>query len=127
MVLALVEYSVVILMGRASETTDKKVRSTTMAIPTTTYIQDQTNYVPDMPTTNQLYPRILLEKKKEQYSTGKGLPEIHKQIKNERPGVFAGKWGNYNSAAPSINSIDFISFWLFSIFFVVFNIGYWSY
>ena len=111
-------------MGRA---TDKKVRSTTMATPTTTYIPDQTNYVPDIPRVDQLYPGILLKKKKEQYSTGKGLPGIQKQIKNEQPGIFAGKWGNHNSASPSINSIDFISFVLFSIFFVVFNIVYWRF
>ena len=115
-------------MGRASEIkAHKKVRSTAMAIPTVSYIQDQTNYVPYMPTTNQLYPRTLMEKKQEQYSAGKILPRIRKQIKNERSGVFATKWENQNSVAQSINSIDFISFWLFSIFYVVFNIAYWSY
>ena len=95
-------------MGRASEATQNKVQSTTMAKKT-------------------LLPKTLLEKKKEKYSNGKRLSVVLKQIENKRVQELAGKGEKQDCASQSINEIDFYSFWLFSTFFVLFNIAYWSY
>ena len=93
-----------------SEKTQNKVQPTTMA-------------------KKKLAERTLLKKKKEKYANPIGLSGIHKQIEDLdlKVEVLAGKCGNPDCASQSINAIDFLSFWLFSTIFVVFNITYWNY
>ena len=94
-------------MGRASEKTNNKVQSTTMA-------------------KKKLHPRTLLKKKKEKYTDPIGFSGIHKQIEDLDAKILAGKCGNPDCATQSINTIDFVSFWLFSTIFALFNIVYWN-
>ena len=101
-------------MGRTSETHHNKEQSTTMAKKT-------------------LSSRKLLETKKGKYARGKGLSGIHKQlsgihkqIANNKVQV-AGKDGNQDHATKSINTIDFMSFWICLALYLMFNIAYWNY
>ena len=40
--------------------------------------------------------------------------------------ALTGKYGKQEYSSRTINKIDFVSFWLFLSFFLLFNIAYWN-
>ena len=99
-------------MGRAKETRHNKVQTTRMAL-------------------KKWSSSTLVKKKKEKIGEGNSgmeiLSGIDRKIDDLRVQVLAEKAGNPDCAIQSINAIDFISFWLCSTIFLLFNIAYWNY
>ena len=95
-------------MGRATEIRHNKVHSTTMA-------------------KKKLATRTLLKKRKVVGTNEKGQSGMHQEIEDLRAQVLAVNCGNADCASQSINTIDFISFWLCLTSFLLFNIAYWNY
>ena len=53
-------------------------------------------------------------------------PVIHGQIEDKRIQGLMGKDANQDYASQIINTIDFVSFWVFVTVFLMFNIAYWN-
>jgi len=104
-VVALIEFSIIIFVRRASDKLKNKVQCTTMSKKT-------------------LLKKTLLKKKKEKYA--KELSQIPDQIGDKRTHPLSEKDGNQDYASQCIDQIDFISFWLFLAVFLMFNIAYWN-
>ena len=105
-VVALLEFAIIILIGRNSET----------------HVNGLERRNPSDKTVRR---RSILEKKKGKYVDG--LSGIHRKIEAERCQEVTVNVENRVRVNQSINTIDLISFWLFLTCFVVFNIGYWKY
>ena len=107
MVVALIEFAIIIVMGRVSARPYNKVECTTMS-------------------KKKAIRQSLFASNKGKNTDRKGLSGIHPQLENERVQVLMGKDGNWYGGSTTINAIDFASFWLFLIFFFLFNIAYWK-
>ena len=75
---------------------------------------------------HKLGARTLLEIKKKKYASIRGLSGIRKQIQNKINHELVEKPEIPDSVNKSIDALDFISFWVFLIAFVLFNIIYWN-
>jgi len=104
-VVALIEFSIIIFMRRASDKLKNKVQCTSMM-------------------KKKMLKKTLLKKKKEKYTNG--LSEIHNQIDDKRSKALSENDRNKDAASQCIDKIDFISFWLFLAAFLIFNTAYWK-
>ena len=103
---ALVEFAIIILMGRASGTRNNRIGCTTMSKPKLVRIRT-------------------LNKKKNQTNRKGAFGSDTKSEKENRPVKETVE--NQGCASRSRDVIDFISFWLFTILFILFNLIYWYY
>ena len=71
-----------------------------------------------------LLKKTLLKKKKEKCANR--LSGIHNQVEDKRRQALSDKDGKHDYASQCIDKIDFISFWLFLVSFILFNIAYWN-
>ena len=106
-VATLIEYAIIILMGRTSDTYNK-VECTTIS-------------------KKSVHRRTLLAKKKGKYMDGKGPSGSHHQIQDKRSQELTGKNENRDCAGQTINAIDFYAFWSFLTVYLLFNISYWNF
>jgi len=105
-VVALVEFAVIMLMGRTSDTPYNKVKCTTMS-------------------KKKLLRRKILAKGNDKFTDGKMLSGIQDKV-DQISQALTGKYGKQEYSSRTINKIDFVSFWLFLSFFLLFNIAYWN-
>ena len=106
-VVALVEFAVIILIGRASEASSNKVECTTIS-------------------KEKLRRRNVLKNTQKKIISVKPTSGIRNKIVDDKSQVLARKAGGNGYGNHSLNAIDFISFWLFVTLFALFNLAYWN-
>ena len=106
-VAALLEFAIIIALGRVSDTSFNKVECTTMS-------------------KKKEHKRSILEKKKGKYKDKKELSGILRQIDGKGSPLLPTIDENKECASQTINMIDFVSFCLFLTLFLLFNLVYWN-